>query len=133
MTISIQLIKGIGPSAAEHLAKSGLTSAEDVARASSDQLLAVPGFGPARVKQIMGEALALVSAAERGSGKAKPDNVNAASTGRDGKEGKPKKKSSKKGKKAKKGKKGKKSSKSDKRKKKGKKKNKGSKKGKGKK
>jgi transcription termination factor NusA len=62
MAISLQLIKGIGPAVAKQLAQLGFNSAEDLAEASADALLSIPGFGTAKASQVIQDAASLVAA-----------------------------------------------------------------------
>ena len=63
MAISLQRIKGIGPAIAKQLTQLGFNSAEDVAEASADALLSIPGFGKAKASQVIQDAANLVAAA----------------------------------------------------------------------
>ena len=62
MAISLQRIKGIGPAIAKQLTQLGFNSAEDVAEASADALLSIPGFGKAKASQVIQDAANLVAA-----------------------------------------------------------------------
>ncbi len=52
MATPITEIRGIGASTAAVLAKHGFKSAEDLAKASIDEIVAVPGFGESRAQKI---------------------------------------------------------------------------------
>ncbi len=62
MAISLQSIKGIGPAIAKQLTQLGFNSAEDLAEASADALLSIPGFGKAKASQVIQDAASLVAA-----------------------------------------------------------------------
>ena len=62
MPTSLNLVKGIGPATAVKLAAAGVTTAEDLAAATTEQLAAVPGFGEFRAKQVIANARQLVTA-----------------------------------------------------------------------
>ena len=52
-------LKGVGPALADALSKSGITSTDQVAKASVEDLTAVPGIGPARARMLIAAAEAL--------------------------------------------------------------------------
>ena len=122
-------ISGIGDATAQQMRTHGLDSVEAVARASIEQLVAVPGIGAARAAALRESARRLLP---DDAGTESPEAVpaaagdGAAANGQDVKEKKKEKKERKKGK-SKKQKKGKKDKKKGKKKAKGgkKKKNKG--------
>ncbi len=109
MPTFLTLVKGIGPATAEKLATAGLTTAEDLAATTPEQLGAVPGFGEFRAKQVIAHARQLASEGvpdlvERSDAKPSSSKKGVAKS----KKGKPSKKSGAKNKdKKKKGKKGK--------------------------
>lgn len=110
MSITITKVTGIGPATALVLKASGINSAEDLARASVNDLLKIQGFSQSRAKSVIKYATDLISGKVS---KAKPV-ASAKGTSKDknkkaGKGGKPKagKKDKKKDKKKGKDKKGK--------------------------
>lgn len=114
MPNSVLDVRGIGQSTAETLAGHGFHSAEDLARATIEELTAIQGFSTIRAERVIGDAKALLASLESGinekpAAKVKKDNSK-------------KEKKTKKEKKQKNGKK--KSSDKDRSKKKNKKKNK---------
>ncbi len=52
-------LKGVGPALADALFKSGISSADQIAKASVEELTAVPGIGPARARMLIVAAEAL--------------------------------------------------------------------------
>ena len=56
MAASIEVISGIGPAMADMLRSNGFTSVEDLANSSVEALVDLPGFGPARARQIIRQA-----------------------------------------------------------------------------
>ena len=63
MPTALTSISGIGPAAAEVLKQHGFKSAEAVAKASVEQLSAVPGFGEIRSQSTINAAIELVTPA----------------------------------------------------------------------
>ncbi len=63
MPTPITAVSGIGATTAADLAAQGINSAEDLANAPLDRIVAVKGFGPARAEQIK-QAAALKPAAD---------------------------------------------------------------------
>ncbi len=63
MTAPVTDVSGIGASTAEALAEQGIKTAEDLAKASVEKVMAVPGFGKARAER------AINAAKKVGSGK----------------------------------------------------------------
>ncbi|MFH1984334.1 MAG: helix-hairpin-helix domain-containing protein [Pseudomonadota bacterium] len=61
MPISILMVKGIGPAAAEKLTAAGFATAEDLAVTTDEKLSAVEGFGASRARQVIAHALQLVA------------------------------------------------------------------------
>jgi len=96
MKASIIDIAGIGPAAANTLGEHGFNSVKALARASVEQVSAVPGFSTARAQKVIAAATELLATSGAGA-------AAAADPEKAGKDKKGKKKD-KKGKKGKKGK-----------------------------
>ena len=65
MSVSLEVVNGVGPAMAEMLKSNGFNSVEDLANTSVETLVDLPGFGPARATQIIlraNEALAHLEA-----------------------------------------------------------------------
>ena len=52
-------LKGVGPALANALSKHGISTAEQIASASVEEITAVPGIGPARARMLISAATAL--------------------------------------------------------------------------
>ncbi len=63
MNIDFTGIRGVGPSTAKILKKSGFNSVEDLASASIDDIMAIPGFRQARASQVIASAKLLMTEA----------------------------------------------------------------------
>ncbi len=61
MTASVTDVSGIGASTAEALGEQGIKTAEDLANASVERVMAVPGFAKARAERAINAAKAHVS------------------------------------------------------------------------
>jgi hypothetical protein len=62
MTIALSEISGIGPGTAKVLMENGFKSANDIAQATVEQLIGVPGFSTARASRTIKAANELLSA-----------------------------------------------------------------------
>jgi len=102
MKPAITDITGIGPAAAAALGEQGFDSLKALARASVEQVSAVPGFSAARAQKVIAAAAELLATIP-----AEPTVTDEPEKDRKDKKKKDKKKKDKKPKKGKKGKKGK--------------------------
>ena len=81
MPTSILLVKGIGPATADKLTTAGIATAEDLVAATPEQLADVPGFGKFRGKQVIAQALQLVTPAATDSVISKDQKPSVGKTG----------------------------------------------------
>jgi transcription termination factor NusA len=60
MSANLSDVKGLGPSSANDLARHGIKTVEDLAKASIPEISAVPGFGEARAARVKAAAAELL-------------------------------------------------------------------------